>query len=394
MTQFSDKIKTLKPSTIREILKVTADPTVISFAAGNPAPECFPTRQMEEISQKIFSQMPGTAFQYGISEGYAPLRESVKARMKRYGIGMDFDDCMIVSGGQQGIELSAKVLLNEGDCVICEQPSFIGALNAFRSFNINLVGAPLEQDGVDLNALESLIKSNKNVKLLYLIPTFQNPTGRTMSLEKRKAVLELADKYDLIILEDDPYFELRYSGEFVPSIKSLDKNGRVIYCGSFSKIIAPGIRVGYVCCQEDIFSKIVVAKQVSDVHTNLFYMIMVNEYLTNYDIDGDIAKTRAIYKEKRDTMAAAIDKFADGKLSYSLPEGGLFLWCELPEGYNGFELCKLAGAKKVAAVPGSSFGVDETQVSPALRLNFSLPSIELINKGIELLGGVVKEFVK
>ena len=244
--KFSDKVAGLKASAIREILKFTADPEVISFAAGNPAPEAFPKEKIAEISAELFRDDPILALQYSVAEGYTPLRDFLKGWMTEKGcFHKEFDDLIITSGGQQANELSCKVLLNEGDTLICESPSFIGSLNAFRSYNVNLVGVDMDDDGINLEKLENALKTEKNVKILYLIPNFQNPTGRTMSFAKRKAVYELACKYDFIILEDDPYGELRFAGENVPTIKSLDTEGRVIYSSTFSKLISSGFRTGY-----------------------------------------------------------------------------------------------------------------------------------------------------
>lgn len=245
--KFSDKVSGLKASAIREILKFTSDPEVISFAAGNPAPEAFPKEEIAKISAELLRDDPILALQYSVTEGYGPLREFLKGWMTEKGcFHKEFDDLIITSGGQQANELSCKVLLNEGDTLICESPSFIGSLNAFRSYNVNLVGVDMDDDGINLEKLEYTLKTEKNVKILYLIPNFQNPTGRTMSLEKRKAVYELACRYDFIILEDDPYGELRFAGEKVPTIKSLDTEGRVIYSSTFSKLISSGFRTGYV----------------------------------------------------------------------------------------------------------------------------------------------------
>ena len=269
--KFSDKVSGLKASAIREILKYTSDPEVISFAAGNPAPEAFPKEAIAEISAELLKNDPVLALQYSITEGYTPLRDYLKNWMSEKNcFHPEFDDLVITSGGQQANELSCKVLLNEGDTLLCESPSFIGSLNAFRSYNVNLKGIDMEEDGINLEKLENALKTEPNVKILYLIPNFQNPTGRTMSFAKRKAVYELACKYDFIILEDDPYGELRFAGETIPSIKSLDTEGRVIYSSTFSKLISPGFRTGYVSAPAAIIQKIVVCKQVSDVHSNIW----------------------------------------------------------------------------------------------------------------------------
>jgi len=391
---FSNRISELKPSAIREILKVTQDPNVIPFAAGNPAPEAFPVKEMSEISERIFREMPASALQYGVSEGYMPLRQAVRERMqKKYATGTEEDDVIIVTGAQQGMELTTKCFINEGDGIICESPSFIGSLNCFRSYRANLIGVPMEQDGMDLEKLENALRENDNVKFIYVIPTFQNPTGRVMSLAKREKILELARQYDVMILEDNPYFELRYSGENLPTIKSMDTEGRVIYVGSFSKILSPGIRVGFVLANSAVISKLTVAKQVSDVHTNLMYQMIAHEMLTKYDIDAHIAKVCDMYREKRDAMCDAIEKYFPKECTYERPDGGLFLWCRLPDGYDGVAFCKLCGTRGVMGVPGSSFAIDENEISPYIRLNFSLPSFEQIERGVKIMGDTMREFI-
>lgn len=391
---FSNRISELKPSAIREILKVTQDPNIIPFAAGNPAPEAFPVAEMSEISARIFKESPASALQYGVSEGYTPLREAIKARMHdKYHTGTEDDDVLVVTGAQQGMDLTAKCFLNEGDGIICESPSFIGSLNSFRSYRANLIGVPTEPDGMDLEKLEAALRDNGNVKLIYIIPTFQNPTGRVTSLEKRRKILALAAKYNVLILEDNPYFELRYSGEDVPTIKSMDTEGRVIYVGSFSKILSPGIRVGFVMANHGVISKLTVAKQVSDVHTNLMYQMIACDMLTKYDIDAHIAKVCDMYRAKRDAMCDAIEKYFPKACTYERPDGGLFLWCRLPDGYDGVAFCKLCGTRGVMGVPGSSFSIDENEVSPYIRLNFSLPSFEQIERGVKIMGDTMREFI-
>lgn len=392
--KISNRMSGLKPSAIREILKVTQDPTVISFAAGNPAPETFPANEMAEIAANIFKNDAASALQYGMTEGYPKLRNLTFDRLKnKYNIGKDTDDILITSGGQQAIELASKVLLNEGDVLICEDPSFIGALNAFRSFGTKLIGCPTDEFGMKMDCLEELLKNTENVKMIYTIPTFQNPSGKTLPVDRRQKMLELADKYNVIILEDDPYFELRYSGEFVPSIKSFDDKGIVIYCGSYSKIISPGIRIGFAIAQKELLGKMVVSKQTSDVHTNLFFQMVVAQYLEKHDIDAHIAQNRKIYAHKRDIMLSEIDKNFDKRITVTRPDGGLFLWVQLPKGCDGFTLCKRAGAKKVAAVPGVTFSADEEIVSPGIRLNFSLPTDEQIKIGIKILSDTINEYL-
>ncbi len=382
---FSDKTKDLAPSAIREIFKSLSDPEMISFAAGNPSPLSFPIEKMSEISDEIFKNDYVTAFQYSVTEGYTPLRQLVKARLKeKFKIDTDNDELIITTGGQQGIDLSAKVLCNEGDVVITENPSFIGALNAFRAYNTRLVGVENENDGINVEKLEKAIKENPNCKLIYLIPTFQNPSGTTMSLEKRKKVIELANKYDKIVLEDNPYGELRFEGEDVPTLKSLDTEDRVLYCSSFSKVLSAGMRIGFICGNKDIIQKIVVVKQVNDVHTNIFFQILASKFIEKFGLDDHVKFIRELYGKKARLMESELHKYFDGLIDFTHPEGGLFLWGTMKNGMDSTEFFKKAIAEKVAVVDGKSF-----QPTPAechsFRLNYSMPSDEQIVEGVKRL---------
>ena len=274
--ELSNKIANLKPSLVREILKAASVPGTIAFAAGNPAPEAFPIDDVKRISSEIFANDPILALQYGVTEGYGPLIDELTSFARsKYGVGTENDSLMVTSGAQQVMDLVTKVLCNEGDVVICENPSFIGSLNCFRSYGARLVGVPLEDDGICISALEDALKSNSKAKVLYTIPNFQNPAGVTMSYEKRKAVYELASKYDIISREDNPYGDLRVSGEDIPAIKTLDTEGRVVYAGTFSKVISPGIRVGYAVGPKDLISKMVVGKQIIFEVNTMFLQLLV-----------------------------------------------------------------------------------------------------------------------
>ncbi|MBR3283392.1 MAG: PLP-dependent aminotransferase family protein [Ruminococcus sp.] len=393
--KFSDKVNGLKASAIREILKFTADPEVISFAAGNPAPEAFPKEQIAEISADLLKNDPILALQYSVTEGYTPLREFLKGWMTEKGcFHKEFDDLIITSGGQQANELSCKVLLNEGDTLLCESPSFIGSLNAFRSYNVNLVGVDMEDDGINIEKLENALKTEKNVKILYLIPNFQNPTGRTMSLAKRKAVYELACKYDFIILEDDPYGELRFAGENIPTIKSMDTEGRVIYSSTFSKLISSGFRTGYVSAPAPIIQKMVVCKQVSDVHSNIWAQVVSYRFMTTVDRQTHFNKLRDIYRKKCGLMCGYIDNEFSKKITYVKPEGGLFIWCTLPEDFDMNAFCtKAVQDYKIAVVPGNSFNIKENEVSHSFRLNYSTPTNEQIEKGMSILAKMTRDML-
>ncbi len=390
--RISDKLANLKPSAIREIFKSLTDPTIISFAAGNPSPLSFPADELAEISADIFANQSTVALQYGITEGYAPLRKAVEERMKeKFGIGRDFDETIITTGGQQGIELTTKALCNEGDVVVCENPSFIGALNSFRALGATPVGVPLNDDGIDTEILEKTLAETPNARFIYVIPTFHNPAGITSTLENRKKVYEIAKKYGVMILEDNPYGELRFAGENVPTYKSFDEDGIVIYCSSFSKILSAGMRIGYVCGPQAVISKMVVAKQVEDVHTNNFFQMLCYRYMTERDIDGHIEKIRAIYRAKAELMLSELDKNMPKCVKYTRPEGGLFLWCTLPNGTDSSAFIKKALEKKVAVVPGTAFNCDTEAPSDSFRLNYSMPSDEDIVRGIGILSDIAKE---
>lgn len=388
----SNRMRDMRGSAIREIFKYLADPSVISLAGGNPAPELFAGEELSAIAEEMLRTQPVLSLQYGITEGYMPLRESVKDRLRRIEkIDHPDDDLIIVSGGQQGIELSVKVLVNEGDTIIVEEPSFIGALNAFRSYGAHLAGVPVEEDGMDLEALERVIAENKNVRLIYTIPTFQNPMGVTMSVEKRKRLYEIAKKNGILILEDNPYGDLTFNGVKTPTIKSMDTDGIVLYSGSFSKILAPGLRLGFLCANRELIQKIVVAKQVSDVHTAMLPQLLADEYMKRYDLEAAIVKMREKYSHKCSTMLKALEEYFPEDVSFTRPGGGLFIWCELGHGLDTAELAKKALEKKVAFVPGSTFLTDMDQKCSALRLNYSTVTDEKIVEGIRRLGTVVCE---
>ena len=390
--RFSDKIASLKPSAIREVLKATSVPGMIPFAAGNPAPDAFPVAEVQEIAADILKNRPIDALQYGVTEGYPELISLIKTRMKsKYGIGRDFDSIIITSGAQQVMDLSTKGLCNEGDVVICESPSFIGSLNCFRSYNAKLVGVPVDADGMNIEALEKALDENPNAKMIYTIPNFQNPAGVTMSLEKRHKLYELAKSHNVMILEDNPYGDLRVAGEDVPNIKSFDEAGIVIYSGSFSKILAPGIRIGFTVAPAPVVAKMTVGKQAVDVHTTQLMQMIVAEWMKRYDVDEHIEKIRKIYRRKLNLMCDMIDSELGDAVSYVRPEGGLFIWCELPEDVDALEFVKKSAENMVALVPGTAFLTDVNGKSNAVRFNFSTPADDKIVEGMKILGRVLKE---
>lgn len=389
---FSNKISSLQPSAIREILKATADPDMIPLAAGNPAPDAFPVEEVRAVAADILQKQPIDALQYGVSEGYQPLREKILEWMQeREHIGTAADDILIVSGATQTMDLVTKVLCNEGDTVICEAPSFIGSLNCFRSYGCRLKGVPVEADGMDMDALEETLKTTSNARFIYTIPNFQNPSGTTMSLEKRKRLYALAKQYGVMVLEDNPYGDLRVAGAPIPTIKSMDTHGIVIYAGSFSKILSPGLRVAYCIAPREVLAKMTVGKQASDVHTAMLNQMIVYQWMSRYDVDAHIEHIRSIYRKKLNLICDCIDQNLGDFVSYVRPEGGLFIWCRLPDDIDMLTFCQKAVEKKVAVVPGNAFLVDDTQECHYIRMNFSTPSDQAIAEGLRRLGQVAGE---
>lgn len=397
--RLSDRMKPMNPSAIREIFKFAGLPGMISFAGGNPSERTFPTAELAEVSARLFAEKPNEILQYGITEGYAPLRELTKARMReKFGVGKDTDDVLIVTGGQQAIDMALKTLTNEGDAVIVEDPSFIGSLNAIRSYNLRLVGVPMDHQGMDMDALENALRENPDVKLIYTIPTYQNPMGVTMPLDRRKRLYELAVQYDVIILEDNPYFELRYYGEAVPCIKSLDETGHVVFCGSYSKTVSPGLRVGFCVLDKGLTQKFTVAKQCMDVHSSNFPQMLVYEYIRNYDFEAHVEKCRDIYRVQRDLMVRGLEKNLAGLeekgVRFTRPDGGLFIWVDLPQEKSGYALFQTLVERHLATVPGSTFAPSGRLETPGIRLNFSMPSPEQIETGTKIFGDTMREFIR
>lgn len=388
---FSSRVKNLKPSAIREIFKYSADPSYIPLSAGNPAPNAFPVEAVEEISVALLQNAPVSVLQYSTTEGYTPLREHLKSYMsQKHGVGTDADGILITSGAQQVMDLLTKSFIDAGDTVLCEAPSFIGSLNTFRSYEAKLVGVPMDADGVNLEALESALQTNNNIKYFYTIPNFQNPSGITMSYEKRKGVYELCKKHGVLILEDNPYGDLRFTGEDIPCIKSMDTDGIVVYAGSFSKVVAPGIRVGYVIAPEEIIRKMVVCKQGEDVHTNIWAQSICHHFMTEYDYEAHLRKLRDIYKQKADILTAAMKEHFEPKgITWSTFQGGLFAWCTLPAGTDMMDFVQRALEQKVCVVPGTAFLTDENEPCSSFRVNFSTPTDDQLKDGIRILGSLI-----
>lgn len=394
--RYADKMKNVKKSAIRSVMAdASENGTVdyISFASGFPDPEAIPQEKLEEVGHKILQEKTYEVLQYGSAQGYTGLIESSKSFINKHEcICTSDDDIIITTGSQQGLDLVSKIFCDEGDYVVVENPSYLGALNSFKCNGAKLLGVSLEEDGVNLEELEEAFK--KGPKVFYTIPNFQNPTGVTTSLEKRKEIYNLAVKYDVVILEDNPYGYLRITGEEVPSIKSLDQDHRVVYAASLSKIISPGMRTGIICASKDIISKLFMAKQSGDNHTNNLSQYMMDAFLRETDMDAHIKHLQSLYAKKCNFMLEMIKKYFHPSIHVVEPEGGMFIWFDLPDGVSMPEFVQASIKKHVAIVPGNEFMVDSTNPCQSIRMNFSAASMENIEKGIQILGELTYQFCK
>ncbi len=390
---FASRMEQLKASEIREILKLTQQPNIISFAGGLPAPELFPVEEMRVISDRVLSESGRQAMQYSTTEGYEPLREKIAGRMNRVGVLATAEDILVISGSQQGLDFSGKIFLDPDDVVVCESPSYLGAINAFKAYQCQFVEVETDNDGMILEDLEEKLKKTDKVKMIYVIPDFQNPSGRTWTLERRKGLLDLASKFDLPIVEDNPYGELRFEGEHVPSLRSMDTEGRVVFLGSFSKTFSPGLRIGWVNAAPELLQKYILVKQGADLQANSMAQRQLDLYMDQYDLDNHIEKIKDVYKKRRDLMMATIEKEFPKEAVCTHPEGGLFTWVELPEHINTRDLMKIAVEREVAFVPGGSFYPNGGREN-AMRINYSNMPEDKIVIGIERLGEVLREALK
>lgn len=388
--KFSKRMDGIKASEIREILKLTLLPDIISFAGGLPAPELFPVEEMKVISKKVLDEIGQEALQYSTTEGYDPLREHIAKRLRRDGIKCTKDNVLITSGSQQGLDFSGKIFLNPDDVVICESPSYLGAINAFKAYQCKFVEVDTDDNGMVMEDLEEKLQSIENIKMIYVIPDFQNPTGRTWSLERREKLVELAVKYDLPIVEDNPYGELRFEGERPTPIKAMDPDGRVVYLGTFSKTFCPGLRLGWTLADGEILNKYIQVKQSADLQTSTMSQRELSYFLDEYSLDDHIEKIKDIYRVRRNLMMDTIKRTFPEEVTYTYPEGGLFTWVVLPEHIDAAELMKVAVERKVAFVPGGSFFPNGGNKN-TLRLNYSNMPEEKIVEGIERLSEVIKE---
>jgi len=388
--KYAERMDRIKASEIRELLKLTVRPEIISFAGGLPAPELFPVEEMKKVSLKVLEESGEQALQYSPTEGFTPLREKIAKRMEQVGVNTKAENILITSGSQQGLDFSGKIFLNPGDVVVVESPSYLGAINAFKAYECEFLEVPTDENGMIMEELEKALADTERVKMIYVIPDFQNPSGRTWSLDRRKKLLEIANKYNLPIVEDNPYGELRFEGERLPSIKSMDTDGRVVFLGTFSKTFCPGLRIGWVCADGEVLNKYILVKQGADLQSNSMSQRELNTFLEMYDLDEHIEKIKKLYKKRRDLMIQTMEQHFPKEVKFTRPEGGLFTWAELPEHINTRELMKKALEKNVAFVPGGSFfpngGHENT-----MRINYSNMPEDKIVKGIKILAEVIKE---
>ena len=387
------RMSSMRASTIREILKVTERPEIISFAGGLPAPELFPLEAIDKAHACVLKESGTQALQYSTTEGFPPLREWVAERMnERWGTSLDRDNILITHGSQQSLDLAGKVFFDEGDVIVCESPTYLAAITAFRAYGANFCEVPTDDDGMEIAPLHTILDTTPNIKGIYVIPDFQNPTGKTWSLERRKALVEAAEARNIPILEDNPYGELRFEGEFLPMIMALSTKGNVLATGTFSKIFCPGYRIGWLAADKEVIKSFVVAKQGTDLHTSTISQMVLSRFLQDNDIDAHIELIRTIYKKRRDTLVAAMEREFPKGISFVRPNGGLFSWADLPEGLDATKILRRSLEKEVAFVPGESFFPNSSKKN-TMRLNYSnMPEVR-IEEGIARLGGVLREYL-
>lgn len=391
--KYARRMDLFKKSELGEILKLIEKPDIISFAGGLPASELFPVEEMKKVAVKVLDENGEEALQYSGSQGYLPLRIHIANRMNaKSKTNVKAENILITSGSQQALDYAGNIFLDEGDIVLCESPSYLGALNAFKNYQPKVMEVSMDKEGMIIEELEKILKENDRIKFIYVIPDFQNPTGITWSLERRKKFMEVINKYEMPVIEDNPYGELRYEGEFLPSLKSFDTKGFVIYLGTFSKIFCPGYRLGWTCASPEILRKFITCKENSDLQTSTIGQRELSKYIDDYDLDEHVEKIKATYKKRRDLMLNCMkEEFPEG-VSFTHPDGGLFTWVRLPETLNAQELMGKCVKNNVAYVPGGFFFPSGNKEN-YFRLNYSSCKEDKIVEGIKRLGKVLNESV-
>ena len=389
--RFARRMDGVRPNAIGELLKHGADPSVISFAGGYPDPELFPVEELRQVFHQLLTEDSHAALQYTVSDGLPSLREHVARRMREDGVDCSAEDVLILQGGQQGLDLVGKMVLDPGDTVITEDPTFLGALIAFAPNEPTYAPVRTDDGGMDVKDLERVLARSPRAKLLYTVPDFQNPTGVTLSLARRHRLIELANEHDLVVLEDTPYRHLRYDGETLPTLRSLDTQGRVVYVGSFSKILTPGMRLGWAVASGELRAGLGLLKLAADTQCSTLNMAAASAYMDQFDLDGHIVAVKAAYRAKRDLMLSVLEQVMPSSVSFTRPAGGLFTWLTFPDGFDAAEFMRdqaLPGAK-VAYVPGGTFYPVVQQPNHA-RFNYSFASNEMIERGIGRLGDLLR----
>lgn len=391
MTQFkfSKRVPADGTDAVGAILKAAADPKIISFAGGLPAPELFPVKEMKAAVDKVFDEHGQEAMQYGAAKGVTALRQAIQQHVKeKENVDSELDNVLVTTGSEQALDLVGKAFVNPGDTVLVEQPTYLCALDVFRSYGANFASVEMDEDGMKMDTLEEALKANPNTKLIYTVPNFQNPTGRTMTEERRKQLAELAEKYDVYVLEDSPYGEIRFAGQHVPAVKSFDKSGHVLYMSTFSKTLAPGFRLGWLVADKNVVNKLTVLKQSADLHTDNLAQFAVAQFFADNDVDAHVKEISALYGKRKDLMLEGIKKYFPEGVKYTDPEGGMFLWVEVPGVDDTVELFKECLEHDVAFVPGDPFFAGEVQPG-AFRLNYSNMKEDQIEVGLKRLGAAL-----
>lgn len=391
MFKFSKRVPADGTDAVGAILKAAADPKIISFAGGLPAPELFPVEGMKEATHKVYAEHGQQALQYGAAKGVTELRELILKRVKeKENVDAKLENVMVTTGSEQAIDLVGKAFVNPGDTVLVEEPTYLCALDVFRSYGANFVSVPMDDDGMKMDALEEALKAHPETALVYTVPNFQNPTGRTMPAERRKKFAELAAKYDVPVLEDNPYGDIRFAGEHVPSVKSFDHAGKVFYMSTFSKILAPGFRLGWLVADPKVIEKLTVLKQSADLHTDNLVQYVVTEFFKENDVDAHVKEISDLYGKRKQLMIDGIKKYFPKDVKYTDPEGGMFLWVEVPGVTDTVELFKQCLEHNVAFVPGDPFFAGKPQPG-TFRLNYSNMQEDQIEVGLKRLGEALSQ---
>lgn len=389
---FADRMQSLRASEIREILKITQRPEVISFAGGLPAPEVFPVAELQQVMARVLQEAGSRALQYSTTEGLDDLRRLIAARLgSKLAVHVDFDDILITQGSQQALDLAGRLFLDKGAIVLCESPTYLAAISAFKAYQPQFVEVATDEAGMDIAELEKILRTTAGIRLIYIIPDFQNPTGRTWSLERRHQFASLIGEYEIPVVEDNAYGELRFEGDRLPAVKACDPKGMITFVSTFSKTMCPGMRLGWLAAAPQLLEKYVLLKQGMDLHTSSLNQWAVAKFLELYDYDAHIQKIIQIYKSRRDVMIESLEKYFPPAARFTRPQGGLFTWVELPGHINAVELLRQSLALDVAFVPGDSF-FPNGGVTNTLRLNYSNMPPERIREGIRRLATAIDHY--